>query len=84
MRGQGVARCLYNAIFDAARQAGHQRVLCEVNIRPANAPSDAFHAALGFAELGRATLKGGKTVRYLAREIGSSSSAPRAGAPLRT
>jgi predicted GNAT superfamily acetyltransferase len=47
---------LYEDLFDEACRAGHQ--------------SDAFHAALGFAEVGSARIHGGaKTARYLAREF---------------
>ena len=69
-RGRGLARRLYEALFDKARAAGHTLVTCEVNADPPNPASDAFHAALGFAEVGQAALKGGeKTVRYFAREL---------------
>lgn len=69
-RGRGLARLLYRTLFTAARQAGHERVVCEVNTDPPNPESDAFHAAMGFAETGRATLPDrGKSVRYLERRI---------------
>ena len=69
-RGRGLARRLYEALFDKARAAGHSVVACEVNSDPPNPASDAFHAALGFAEVGQAALVGGaKTVRYFAREL---------------
>ena len=69
-RGRGVARGLYGDLFAAAAQAGHSLVVCEVNVEPPNPISDAFHEALGFAEVGRATLFGGeKTVRYLVKPI---------------
>jgi uncharacterized protein len=65
-RGRGYARLLYRGLFDAALQAGHDRVVCEVNARPPNPESDAFHAALGFAEVGSASIhNNSKTVRYL-------------------
>jgi uncharacterized protein len=65
-RGRGYARLLYRGLFDAASQAGHDRVVCEVNARPPNPESDAFHAALGFAEVGSASIhNNSKTVRYL-------------------
>jgi predicted GNAT superfamily acetyltransferase len=41
--------------------------VCEVNAEPPNPASDAFHAAMGFAEVGSATLGGGKQVRYFER-----------------
>jgi uncharacterized protein len=69
-RGRGLARALYAAATDRARAAGAPILCCEVNLAPPNPASDAFHAALGFAELGRATLPGGdRTVRYLARDM---------------
>ena len=69
-RGRGLARRLYEALFDKARAAGHTLVTCEVNADPPNPASDAFHAALGFGEVGQAVLRGGdKTVRYFAREL---------------
>ncbi|BBK32233.1 hypothetical protein EDC65_1031 [Stella humosa] len=65
-RGRGLARALYADFFAAAVAAGHDRVCCEVNTDPPNPGSDAFHAALGFREVGRATLPDrGKSVRYL-------------------
>ena len=69
-RGRGLARRLYEALFDKTRAAGHTLVTCEVNADPPNPASDAFHAALGFGEVGHAALRGGdKTVRYFAREL---------------
>jgi len=69
-RGQGVARALYARLEDAARAASHAQIVCEVNRVPPNPVSDAVHAALGFAEIGRARLDGGaKAVRYLAKAL---------------
>ena len=69
-RGRGLARRLYEALFDKARAVGHTLVTCEVNADPPTPASDAFHAALGFGEVGQAVLRGGdKTVRYFAREL---------------
>ena len=69
-RGRGCARRLYRDLFEQAAHAGHERVVCEVNINPPNPESDAFHAALGFVEVGTATVHdGGKTVRYLLRPL---------------
>jgi predicted GNAT superfamily acetyltransferase len=69
-RGRGVARSLYHELFAAAAQAGHPIVGCEVNVEPPNPISDAFHEALGFTEVGRASLLGGeKVVRYLVRRL---------------
>ncbi len=69
-RGKGLARMLYADLFDTVRAAGQTRVVCEVNSDPPNPASDAFHAALGFSEVGRAVLAGkGKVVRYLSCDL---------------
>lgn len=67
-RGRGLARALYAGLFDQARALGLGRVVCEVNVEPPNPASDAFHARLGFEEVGRAR-QGAKTVRYLSRSL---------------
>jgi predicted GNAT superfamily acetyltransferase len=69
-RGRGLARKLYEDMFAAARAAGHTLAVCEVNAEPPNPASDAFHAALGFGEVGLASVYGGtRTVRYYARPL---------------
>lgn len=69
-RGRGHARRLYWNLFDHASLAGHSLVTCEVNTDPPNPASDAFHAALGFHEVGSAAIHGGKkAVRYFVRTI---------------
>ena len=69
-RGRGYAQQLYFDLFERAARASHERVACEINLSPPNPGSDAFHAALGFAEVGSAAIHGGaKTVRYLARAL---------------
>lgn len=66
-RRQGLGRMLYADLFKRAVDLGHTRIVCEVNHYPPNPVSDKFHAALGFEEVGRATIDdGAKTVRYLA------------------
>ncbi len=64
-RGRGLARTFYEGLFDRARAAGHERVVCEVNLDPPNPGSVAFHAALGFVEVGQAVLENGKRVSYM-------------------
>jgi predicted GNAT superfamily acetyltransferase len=65
-RGRGHARRLYRDLFNHAARAGHDTIVCEVNISPPNPESDAFHAALGFTEIATGLIQGGlKTVRYL-------------------
>jgi predicted GNAT superfamily acetyltransferase len=69
-RGQGCARRLYDDLFEHAARAGHRQVFCEVNSRPPNPASDAFHAALGFVAVGTASVySGSRTVRYLSRSV---------------
>ena len=69
-RGRGLARRLYDDLFAAARAAGHERIVCEVNSDPPNPASDVFHAALGFVPVGTAQIHGGeKTVTYLERRL---------------
>ena len=68
-RGRGHARRLYHTLFEHAVRAGHDRLACEVNSSPPNPASDAFHGALGFAEVGTGASHGGKTVRYLVRGL---------------
>jgi predicted GNAT superfamily acetyltransferase len=69
-RKRGLATLLYHDIMEAARFAGHTRICCEVNIDPPNPGSDAFHARMGFDEVGRAYLPDRrKTVRYLMRDL---------------
>jgi uncharacterized protein len=71
-RGRGHARRLYLDLFEQAARAGHERVVCEVNSNPPNPESDAFHAALGFVEVGHASIHNdSKTVRYLLRALGA-------------
>jgi predicted GNAT superfamily acetyltransferase len=69
-RGKGYARALYTDLFQRAKSAGHTRIACEVNLDPPNPVSDAFHASLNFAEVGRAAIHNNtKTVRYLLRNL---------------
>lgn len=73
-RGRGLARLLYADLIGRAAAEGHHLVTCEVNLDPPNPASDRFHAALGFAEVGQYRFPDGKTVRYLARPVGSAAS----------
>jgi predicted GNAT superfamily acetyltransferase len=58
-RGTGIGRALYDAVFDRAREFGRAEVTCEVNVRPPNPGSLAFHARLGFERLEEQETKGG-------------------------
>jgi uncharacterized protein len=76
-RGRGLARLLYGDLFRQASQAGHTSAVCEVNVDPPNPASDGLHAALGFAEVGRAAIHhGSKTVRYPRRPLVPGEGAP--------
>lgn len=69
-RGRGHARRLYEDLFASASQERHAVIVCEVNSDPPNPASDAFHAALGFSEVGEASIHDGrKSVRYFAKPL---------------
>ena len=70
LRSRGIGPRLYAAVFDEARRIGAAEVLCEVNIEPPNPGSLAFHARLGFVEVGRQQTHGGEnTVALLAAPV---------------
>jgi hypothetical protein len=75
-RGAGVARQLYQALFEAARASGRARIACEVNRVPPNPGSDAFHARMGFVPVGEGRPAPGKTVRYLVRSLDTGEGTP--------
>lgn len=52
-RRRGVGSRLYAAVEDRARNTGRVEVTCEVNLRPRNEASLAFHAARGYVEIGQ-------------------------------
>jgi predicted GNAT superfamily acetyltransferase len=69
-RRQGLARALYSHALEEAVRRGLPILCCEVNSDPPNPVSDAFHASLGFVEVGRAFLPDrGKSVHYLERQV---------------
>lgn len=71
LRGAGIGRRLYEAVFAAAAGQDRDEVLCEVNLQPPNPGSMRFHLGLGFAEVGRQHTKGGAVeVAMLARRTG--------------
>lgn len=67
--GLGLARGLYADFAAQAVARGLPELVCEVNRVPANPGSDAFHAALGFAEMGQGMPLAGKLVRYLRKPL---------------
>jgi len=58
----GVGAALYSEVFDRAREQGVSRVVCEVDIEPLNAASDAFHRRRGFVEVGTQSVAAGSKV----------------------
>lgn len=68
-RGRGIAATLYDDLAGFARGWARQ-LACEVNLRPANPGSLAFHEKVGFTEVGRQEIYGGeKLVAMLMRPI---------------
>lgn len=71
LRGTGIGRRFYEAVFATAAEQGRDEVLCEVNVEPPNPGSMRFHLGLGFVEVGRQRTKGGAVeVALLARPVG--------------
>ena len=69
-RGKGYGRMIHAAIHQAASRAGSTIIGCEVNAKPANPVSFAFHRALGFKECGRqSTEDGTKSVILLRKPL---------------
>lgn len=67
--GKGIGRRFYTDAIESL-SGEHSRILCEVNIKPRNDVSLAFHAALGFVEVGQQDTEGGvKRVSLLSREL---------------
>lgn len=50
--GRGIGALLYRDLFDFARADGVATVACEFHSKPLNAASQAFHARMGFREVG--------------------------------
>jgi uncharacterized protein len=66
-RRRGIANAIYDAVESAARE--HGRLVCEVNSKPANEPSLAFHQARGYRELGYVTHPDGKETVMLEKPL---------------
>ena len=65
-RGKGLGKRLYGELFAEARKRGYQRITCEVNLKPENPVSLAFHSTMGFVGVGVQDTKGGDvTVQLL-------------------
>ncbi len=61
-RGQGAASALYADVEGFAAAQGISLLTCEVNLRPENRPSLAFHDRRGFSEVGRLETRDGRLV----------------------
>ncbi|NTV38761.1 MAG: GNAT family N-acetyltransferase [Demequinaceae bacterium] len=69
-KGTGIGTALYESVFDHARQCGANEVTAEINVRPPNPGSMAFHERLGFQRLSEQETKGGSVrVALLARSV---------------
>jgi predicted GNAT superfamily acetyltransferase len=69
-RSLGHARALYAALEEDTRTEGRERLVCEINLRPPNPGSDAFHKKLGFEPVGNQLLEAsGKTVCYWVKKL---------------
>ncbi|MFU8839607.1 MAG: GNAT family N-acetyltransferase [Nitriliruptoraceae bacterium] len=75
-RRQGVAGALWDAVEDRARKCGRTEVTCEVNVRPPNPGSLAFHLGRGFVEVGRQDTSSEVTVALLAKPVTPGGGAP--------
>jgi predicted GNAT superfamily acetyltransferase len=71
--GRGIGRAFYDH-FTAAHGADHEYLCAEVNLRPRNSQSLAFHERLGFVAYGEQTTDGGaKRVTMLAKRLESTT-----------
>lgn len=67
---QQIGARLYDLLEQGAVEEGVEVLAAEVNVRPANQASLAFHAARGFVRVGEQDTHGGATrVRLLVREL---------------
>lgn len=68
-RGAGIGHALYADVESQARKRA-PILACEVNLRPPNPRSMAFHERFGFREVGQQdTEEGTKRVRLMAKEL---------------
>ncbi len=69
----GLGTALYREAFAWARQRCVPALTCEFDIEPPNRASERFHMALGFAEVGRQVLDGGKVVSLRALDVAAGN-----------
>lgn len=71
-QGRGLGRHLYDALAAQARDAGHVRIVCEVNTLPDNTTSHRFHERMGFVPVADIEWEPGvKAVRFYEWRIAS-------------
>jgi uncharacterized protein len=70
-RRRGIATRLYDAMEGTA--ASFERMVCDVNVRPPNDASLAFHAARGYREIGRLAHGSEKVVALMSKELEPAS-----------
>ncbi|GGY13664.1 GNAT family acetyltransferase [Rhodanobacter panaciterrae] len=69
-QARGAGSQLYRDVYALALRDGVPLITCEFDIEPPNPASERFHARLGFREIGRQQLDGGrKTVSLQALDI---------------
>ena len=66
-RRLGIARDLYADLEQRSR--GVDSLTCEVNLRPPNSGSVAFHRRIGFREVGQQDLEGSRRVSLMLKDI---------------
>jgi len=74
MRRRGIGGRLYDAMEETA--AGFEGMVCEVNLRPPNEASLAFHTSRGYVEVGRLEHPRGKVVALLRKELAAPTHHP--------
>jgi predicted GNAT superfamily acetyltransferase len=75
-RRAGIAAYLYAQAAAHARALGVPALVCEVNLDPPNPASLAFHARLGFREVGTLAVQDGRTVSLRHRELTTGDRSP--------
>ncbi len=69
-RRRGIGALLYDAMEQSA--VAFERMVCDVNIKPRNDASLAFHAARGYREVGRLAHGDVKTVALMSKELAAA------------
>jgi predicted GNAT superfamily acetyltransferase len=73
-QARGAGTWLYGEVYALALRDGVPLITCEFDIEPPNPASERFHARLGFHEVGRQQLDGGrKTVSLQALDVAAGN-----------